>query len=91
MRIGAVNWGGFFKGHPDTPGKIAAFAFAFEHLEIGGYEQLKRVAQKAGDEETVQLAERILAEERAAAQKIAAQWDAAVDESLAEQEVEVRA
>ncbi|MBW3553897.1 MAG: DUF892 family protein, partial [Gemmatimonadetes bacterium] len=37
MRIGAIEWGTFFLGHPDTPGKLAAFAYAFEHLEIGGY------------------------------------------------------
>src|SRR5437763_16931070 len=53
LRLGALNWGAFFQAHPDTPGKLAAFARAFEHLEIGGYEQLKRVAARAGDEETV--------------------------------------
>jgi len=67
MRIGAVNWSAFFAAHPDTPGKIAAFAYAFEHLEIGGYEQLRRVAERAGDSETVQLADRILGQERNAA------------------------
>ena len=48
LRLGALNWAAFFRGHPDTPGKLAAFACAFEHLEIGGYEQLKRVAQTRG-------------------------------------------
>jgi ferritin-like metal-binding protein YciE len=67
MQIGAVNWAKFFEAHPDTPGKLAAFAYAFEHLEIGGYEQLKRVASRAGDEETVRLAEEILEQERNAA------------------------
>ena len=47
LRLGALNWGAFFQGHPDTPGKLAAFAYAFEHLEIGGYEHLRRVAQRA--------------------------------------------
>jgi ferritin-like metal-binding protein YciE len=87
MRLGALNWGTFFQAHPDTPGKLAAFAFAFEHLEIGGYEQLKRVAQRAGDEETARVADRILGEERAAAAKIAARWDGAVDASLRAQGV----
>jgi ferritin-like metal-binding protein YciE len=82
MRLGALNWGAFFQGHPDTPGKLAAFAFAFEHLEIGGYEQLKRVAERAGDTETVSLAERILEQERAAAGTIADSFDAAVTASL---------
>lgn len=82
MRLGALNWGAFFQGHPDTPGKLAAFAFAFEHLEIGGYEQLKRVADHAGDGETVAMAERILTEERAAAVTIAARFDRATEASL---------
>jgi ferritin-like metal-binding protein YciE len=84
MRVGALNWGAFFAAQPDTPGKLAAFAFAFEHLEIAGYEELKRVAQRAGDQPTVAVVDRILAQERAAATKIAAQWDRAVDASLRE-------
>jgi ferritin-like metal-binding protein YciE len=83
MRLGALNWGGFFAAQPDTPGKLAGFAYAFEHLEIAGYEELKRVAERAGDQETVRAAERILAEERAAAKAIAANWDRAVEASLA--------
>jgi ferritin-like metal-binding protein YciE len=83
MRLGALNWGGFFAAQPDTPGKLAGFAYAFEHLEIAGYEELKRVANRAGDQETVRVAERILAEERAAAKAIAANWDRAVEASLA--------
>src|SRR4051794_8352720 len=59
MRLGALNLGGFFKAQPDTPAKLTGFAYAFEHLEIGGYEELKRVAARAGDEETVRVADRI--------------------------------
>ncbi|HEU4973940.1 MAG TPA: DUF892 family protein [Baekduia sp.] len=82
MRIGALNWGGFFQGHPDTPGKLAAFAYAFEHLEIAGYELLKRVAARAGDPKTVELADRILVEERATAQRIKDTFDRAAEASL---------
>jgi ferritin-like metal-binding protein YciE len=82
LRLGALNWGAFFRAHPDTPGKLAAFIRAFEHLEIGGYEQLARVARQAGDEETVQLAERILAQEREAAERVANAFDEAVAASL---------
>jgi ferritin-like metal-binding protein YciE len=82
MRMGALNWGEFFHAHPDTPGKVAAFAYAFEHLEIGGYEQLKRVAQRVGDAETVDAAERILGEERAAAEKIGGSSDQAAKAAL---------
>ena len=82
MRLGALNIGGFFKANPDTPAKLAGFSYAFEHLEIGAYEELKRVAQRAGDGETVRVAERIEAEERAAANAIAANWEIALQASL---------
>jgi ferritin-like metal-binding protein YciE len=87
MRLGALNWGMFFQAQPDTPGKLAAFAYAFEHLEIGGYEELRRVAERAGDWETVELADRILGQERAMAERVAASFDAAVEASLRAQEV----
>jgi ferritin-like metal-binding protein YciE len=51
LRLGALNWSAFFQAQPDTPGKLAAFVYAFEHLEMGGYEQLKRVAERVGDDE----------------------------------------
>lgn len=82
MRLGALNWGVFFQAQPDTPHKLAAFAFAFEHLEIAGYEQLKRVAERVGDEVTAELADRILAEEREAAKRVAGGFDAAAEASL---------
>ena len=77
-----MNWSAFFQAHPDTPGKLAAFAFAFEHLEIGGYEQLKRVAQRAGDHETTELADRILEQERAATRRLASAFDEAAAAAL---------
>jgi ferritin-like metal-binding protein YciE len=82
MRLGALNWGGFFKAQPDSPAKLAGFSYAFEHLEIAAYEELKRVADRAGDQETVRVAERIEAEEQAAAKAIAANWDQALQASL---------
>jgi ferritin-like metal-binding protein YciE len=85
MRAGALNWALFFQAQPDTPGKLAAFAYAFEHLEIAGYEQLKLVADHAGDEETVDVAARILPQERAAAKNLAGAFDEAVEASLAVQ------
>lgn len=84
LRLGALNLGVFFKAQPDTPAKLAGFNYAFEHLEIGGYEELKRVADSAGDQETVRVAERIEGEERAAANAIAANWERALQASLEE-------
>jgi ferritin-like metal-binding protein YciE len=87
MRVGALNLGGFFKAQPDTPAKVAGFAYAFEALEIGAYELLSRTARRAGDAETAALAERIRDEEQAAAERVAGTWDAAVDAALAIQGV----
>jgi ferritin-like metal-binding protein YciE len=87
MRLGALNWGGFFGAQPDTPAKLAGFAHAFEFLEVGAYEQLLRVARRANDEQAVRAAEAILVQERAAARKIAAEFDRAVDAALEAQGV----
>jgi ferritin-like metal-binding protein YciE len=87
LRFGALNLGTFFKAQPDTPAKLAGFAYAFEALECGAYELLARTARRAGDAETVALAERILAEERVAAEKVAGTWDAAAEVALREQGV----
>jgi ferritin-like metal-binding protein YciE len=82
MRAQAFNLGGFFKAQPDTPAKLAGFAFAFEALETGAYELLMRTALRAGDTETVAVAERILGEEKQAAERVAATWDAAAEAGL---------
>jgi ferritin-like metal-binding protein YciE len=87
LRLGALQWGMFFQAQPDTPGKLAAFAFAFEHLEIGGYEQLRVVARQAADTETAALAERILSDERRAAERIFGAFDRAVDAMLTSQAI----
>jgi ferritin-like metal-binding protein YciE len=82
LRLGALNWGGFFAAQPDTPVKLAGFAFAFEHLEIAAYELLRRVAQRAGDEETAAMAQQIRQQERAAAERIMGSFDVAVEAAL---------
>jgi ferritin-like metal-binding protein YciE len=82
MRFGALNLGAFFGAQPDTPVKLAGFAFAFEHLEIAGYELLRRVAARAHDEQTGAVAAQILADEHRAAERIAATWDGAVETVL---------
>jgi ferritin-like metal-binding protein YciE len=87
LRLGALNWGAFFQGHPDTPGKLAAFSYAFEHLEVGAYEQLRRVAERAHDDETAATAADILAQERAAGARVAAAFGQAAAASLETQDV----
>jgi ferritin-like metal-binding protein YciE len=78
LKLGALNWGMFFAAQPDTPAKLAGFAYAVENLEVAAYELLKRVAQRAGDAETVALAESILGEEESAAKQVADQWSASI-------------
>jgi ferritin-like metal-binding protein YciE len=90
LSIGALNWGAFFGAQPDTPAKLAAFAYAFEHLEIAAYELLRRVAARVGDEETEHVADRIPGEENVAAAHVRSLFDQALDASLAEQGVAVR-
>jgi ferritin-like metal-binding protein YciE len=87
LRLGGFNIGAFFGAQPDTPAKLTGFAYAFEHLEIASYEQLRRVAERAGDAETVTIAQRIAVEERATAARIEGLWDAVVDAALVEQGV----
>src|SRR6478609_8005464 len=61
-----------------TPG----LAQILEHLEIGAYEQLTRVARLAGDGETAMVVDQILPEERAAAEFVFGAFDEALDASL---------
>ncbi len=90
LALGALNWGTFFAAQPDTPAKLAAFTYAFEHLEIGAYELLSRVAQRAGDQGTKAVAAEILVQERAAAGHIRSLFEQALHASLADQEVGAR-
>jgi ferritin-like metal-binding protein YciE len=54
---------------PDTAGKMAIQAYAFEHLEIASYRMLRQVAERADDQETMQIADQILVQEHDAADK----------------------
>jgi ferritin-like metal-binding protein YciE len=72
----------FAKAQPDTPGKLTAHAFSYEHMELAAYDLLGRVAERAGDSETAQTARRIEQEERAMADRLAASFDQAVAASL---------
>lgn len=90
MRLGALNWGGFFGTQPDTPAKLAGFAYAFEHLEIAAYELLTRVAQRAGDTGVDAVARQILGQERGAAGRIHRLFPAALEAALRDQGISGR-
>jgi ferritin-like metal-binding protein YciE len=68
----------------DKPARNAREAFVIEHLEISTYEVLERIALRAGDNETAQVALQNRSEEEAMARIIVASWDRLVDQTLAE-------
>src|SRR3954469_18567975 len=64
--LGAISGKGFVlfaRSQPDTPGKLATHAFSYEHLELATYDLLARVAERAGDADTAEVARTIRAEE----------------------------
>jgi ferritin-like metal-binding protein YciE len=80
-----------FKGVVDQvrtekPSKDARDGYLNEQLEIASYELLSRLAERAGDYETVEIATANLADEKLMADKIASNWDKVIDLTLAEKE-----
>jgi ferritin-like metal-binding protein YciE len=81
-RLTALGVGVGVLASEETPAKLLAVAYGFEHFEIASYELLRRVAERAGDLETVETVETILVTERQAADKLAASYDLALERSL---------
>jgi ferritin-like metal-binding protein YciE len=73
----------------EKAGRNARDGYATEHLEIASYELLRRIAEKAGDEETATAAKEIIAEERAMASLLEENWDRIAELSLREEGVTV--
>src|SRR4051794_25515196 len=82
MKVGGAGFVMFAGTQPDTPGKLVAHAYSYEHLELASYELLEIVALRAGDEETAAAAREIRGEEQAMAERLEAAFDTAVDASL---------
>src|SRR5947209_12582591 len=74
----------FARSQPDTPGKLTAHAFSYEHMEVAAYEFLRRVADRAGDAATAQVARRILVQEEEMGERLGDSFGKAVDAALEE-------
>jgi ferritin-like metal-binding protein YciE len=73
----------------EKAGRNARDAYAAEHLEIASYQLLRRVAERAGDEETAAACQEIIEQERSMAQYLEDNWDRFVDQSLRESGIAV--
>jgi ferritin-like metal-binding protein YciE len=80
LHLGAASVGlrGLAAHPPDAPVKVAMNFFCFEHLEIAAYELLGRLAKRAGDDETAQLAEEIAQQEREAAEQVKGSFERSI-------------
>jgi ferritin-like metal-binding protein YciE len=85
-RVTGVGMALFARLQPDTPGKLVAHAFSYEHMELAAYDLLARLADSAGDGDTMLAARTIERDERAMAERLAGCFDRAVEASLRESE-----
>jgi ferritin-like metal-binding protein YciE len=82
--LGAVMKGVLDMGRSEKAGRNARDGYATEHMEIAAYQLLERVAERADDQETADVARQNRAEEEAMAKKLDSHWDRFAELSLEE-------
>ena len=71
----------------DKAGKNGRDGYMAEHLEIAAYQLLERLAEKAGDRETAEVARQNRADEEEMARKIDQNWDRTLELTLEENDI----
>src|SRR5579884_4328754 len=83
-KLTGVGMALFARLQPDTPGKLVAHAYSYERMEMAAYDLLAKLAERAGDPDTVLTARMIHEEEHAMAERLASCFDLAAEASLRE-------
>ncbi|TDC81000.1 DUF892 family protein [Actinomadura sp. 7K507] len=78
----AVVEGGLGRSRRDTAGRHMRDAYVAVHLQIAAGEMLRRVAERAGDAETAQVAAGLCDDAYAMSRELSDRWDLAVAMSL---------
>ena len=86
-KAAALPKGLFDQLRGEQSARNARDAYMTEHLEVAAYQLLERVAERAGDHRTAEIARQNRAEEEEMARRIDASWDRVVDLALQEERV----
>jgi ferritin-like metal-binding protein YciE len=73
----------------DKAGKNARDGYTAEHMEIAAYQLLERLAQKAGDTDTAEVARQNRSDEEQMARRLDQSWDRTLELTLEENGIRV--